>query len=325
MAWSDGTYKATGCLYDTIEITGNTGLAAMGAEVAIQQGDFGEAAAEIVALTGQNVYTVEFRYNYGAEIVEHGVVTEEGKKITLKTLMGAEPGVLQWMTKEEVSAYEATKDPIDAMSHPYTEQPENPGKFLWLTGPPGLGKSTSAQLLARKAGYVYYEGDAFFFFKNPYIPVDAAEPSKAVVSQKSLRGEGLMERIAKVNRGSAEYQKMTQGQEYDRKILEDDFYGLICNDIKRERGRLGGDWVVAMAVDTRAWRDFIRSRLGPDLEFVVLEMDLEMIQNRVRSRHDNDEGAVQMLMVKFDVFLNSQYKKNLKLTFSLILEPCEAI
>merc|ERR1712013_413445 len=258
MAWSDGTYKATGCLYDTIEITGNTGLAAMGAEVAIQQGDFGEAAAEIVALTGQNVYTVEFRYNYGAEIVEHGVVTEDGKKITLKTLMGAEPGVLQWMTKEEVSAYEATKDPIDAVSHPYTEQPENPGKLLWLTGPPGLGKSTSAQLLARKAGYVYYEGDAFFFFKNPYIPVDAVEPSKAVVSQKSLRGEGLMERIAKVNRGS--------------------------------------DWVVAMAVDTRAWRDFIRSRLGPDLEFVVLEMDLEMIQNRVRSRHDNDEGAVQMLM-----------------------------
>ena len=40
-----------------------------------------------------------------------------------------------------------------------------------------------------------------------------------------------------------------------------------------------------------------RSRLGPDLEFVVLEMDLEMIKNRVRSRHDNDEGATQMLMV----------------------------
>jgi len=53
------------------------------------------------------------------------------------------------------------KDPIDAVSHPYKEQPENPGKFIWLTGPPGLGKSTSAQLLARKAGYVYYEGDCF--------------------------------------------------------------------------------------------------------------------------------------------------------------------
>ena len=57
----------------------------------------------------------------------------------------------------------------------------------------------------------------------------------------------------------------------------------------------------------------------------MLEMDLEMIQNRVRSRHDNDEGAVQMLMVKSDVYLNSPYKENLKLTFSLILEPCEAI
>ena len=168
MAWCDGTYRGTGCLYDTIEITGDTGLASMGAEVAIKQGDFGEAAPEIVALTGQKIYTVMMKYNYGAEMVEHGVVTDDGRKITVKTMMGNEPGVLELMTKEEVAAYEATKDPIDAVSHPYKEQPENPGKFIWLTGPPGLGKSTSAQLLARKAGYVYYEGDAFFFFKNPY-------------------------------------------------------------------------------------------------------------------------------------------------------------
>merc|ERR1719154_31806 len=123
-------------------------------------------------------------------------------------------GVLEWMTDEETVAFEAAKDPIDAPSHPYKEQPDNLGKFLWLTGAPGLGKSTTAQLLARKKGYVYYEGDCFFFFKNPYIPVDAQEPSKAQVFQKPLRGEGLNERMEIVNKGNAVYEKMMNGEEY---------------------------------------------------------------------------------------------------------------
>ena len=40
-----------------------------------------------------------------------------------------------------------------------------------------------------------------------------------------------------------------------------------------------------------------RSRLGPDLEFVVLDMDLEQQMARIRGRHDNDEAAVEMMKV----------------------------
>ena len=44
-------------------------------------------------------------------------------------------------------------DPISAPPGPYTVQPDVLGKFLLLTGGPGMGKSTTAQLLARNKGY----------------------------------------------------------------------------------------------------------------------------------------------------------------------------
>ena len=161
------------------------------------------------------------------------------------------------MTEEAAAAFNSAKDHLEAPSHPYKKQPDNLGNFIWMTGPPGLGKSTTAQLLARKAGYVYYEGDCFMFFKNPYIPVDAIEPSKAQVFQKPLRGDGLKERMDLVNNVNAESEIMMKGENYNKEVFEH-FYAALCDDIKRERARIGGDWVVATVIETRAWRDFVR-------------------------------------------------------------------
>ena len=35
------------------------------------------------------------------------------------------------------------------------------GRMIWMTGAPGMGKSTTAQILARNHGFVYYEADCF--------------------------------------------------------------------------------------------------------------------------------------------------------------------
>ena len=46
-----------------------------------------------------------------------------------------------------------TGDPIDdPPSRHYKIQPEYQGRLVWISGAPGLGKSTTAQLLARDHG-----------------------------------------------------------------------------------------------------------------------------------------------------------------------------
>ena len=56
----------------------------------------------------------------------------------------------------------------------YTLEPGKSGKLLFLTGPPGSGKSSVALELARNYGYKYYEGDCFFYHScNPYIPLNS--------------------------------------------------------------------------------------------------------------------------------------------------------
>eukprot|EP00091_Calanus_sinicus_P022987 TRINITY_DN7576_c0_g1_i3.p1 TRINITY_DN7576_c0_g1~~TRINITY_DN7576_c0_g1_i3.p1 ORF type:complete len:118 (+),score=36.63 TRINITY_DN7576_c0_g1_i3:244-597(+) len=74
-----------------------------------------------------------------------------------------------------------------------------------------------------------------------------------------------------------------------------EFYTAMCDDILSERKRIGGDWAIAGIAMNRELRDHIRSRLGPDLVFVILSMDKEEIRKRVKDRHHGDEHAVEMM------------------------------
>ena len=51
-----------------------------------------------------------------------------------------------------------------------------------------MGKSSSAQILARNHDYVYYEGDCFGAMKNPFLDLNVLDPSRAQIEQKSLKG-----------------------------------------------------------------------------------------------------------------------------------------
>ena len=55
-----------------------------------------------------------------------------------------------------------------------------------------MGKSTSAQYLAKDHGFVYYEADAFGLLQNPFNNLESDNPSLATSSQRVLRGELLV-------------------------------------------------------------------------------------------------------------------------------------
>jgi hypothetical protein len=226
-------------------------------EVGIKLGDFGEADPEIYKTTGQNSYNIEFIYTFGKDFIEPGVVSEDGFKITTKGIMGVT--VLEWMSEKEAEAFEADADgdPIKAPPGPYKIQPDYLGKFLWITGAPGLGKSTSAQLLSKNYGYVYYEGDCFERCQNPYIPADVTNPTMAVFSQKPLKGEGLDTRMQHCKKAVGMFMEIFNGKEFDLEVAKE-FYSCMCDDILSERKRIGGDWVIAFIAFTRNLRDHIR-------------------------------------------------------------------
>ena len=205
------------------------------------------------------------------------------------------------ITEEEYDALKEYGDPSDAPSNHYAMQPYVEGKLLWVSGAPGLGKSTIGLLLSRTAGYVYYEGDTFRQHLNPYIPPDVEEPSLATVKQIPLK-DVPKERIDAVNNGTLDFDRLVKGEEYNIKNVES-YYTWLCKDIKKEKKRIGGNWVVASAVPTRHLRDHIKNELGNGVIFIVLNMAKEDQMKRLLSRHGNEEsGLAKVLNNMFDKF-----------------------
>ena len=100
--------------------------------------------------------------------------------------------------------------------------------------------------------------------KNPYIPLDVENPSLAQRGQKNLSGEGLGERKKVIREGSEIFMKMFKGEEFLLDDSEDSekvkkFFQHMCDDVKRERKRIGGDWAIASAIGmNKDWRQYIR-------------------------------------------------------------------
>merc|ERR1711953_673097 len=185
-------------------------------------------------------------------------------------------------------------DPITGPPGPYKEQPGVGGRLVFITGPPGSGKSTSAQLLAREKGFVYYEVDCFWFVKNPYVPIDVAEPTMAMESQRDLVGEGRKERKEAAEKYEAAQAKEELTDEEEKDIEK--CHQLLCQDITAERRRLGGDWAVAGFLNGKRERDLVRRFLGSDLVIVMLRLPESVIMERLVKRHGDDEDTLNYVL-----------------------------
>ena len=166
-----------------------------------------------------------------------------------------------------------------------------------------MGKSTSAQLLARDAGYVYYEADCFTQLKNPYIPLDTDNPSMAQVRQKPLRGPGAAERKGLYSLANDCFGAIMAGQQYDKAAFLT-VYEAMAEDIRRERARIGGDWAVANVVISREIRDRMRWAVltldtGPCCHVWSLQGDprspagIHPPEYALRGQEEEDRGETQ--------------------------------
>ena len=131
--------------------------------------------------------------NYNVEILlwngmmrTLGIVSEDGKTIYGWGMWNTLEHI-EWQSDEDLKKLADERDPVEAPSCSYPIQPDNQGKLIWLSGPPGAGKSTTAQLMGREAGYVYFEADCTMNACNPFVPTDVENPTLAAFQQKPLK------------------------------------------------------------------------------------------------------------------------------------------
>ena len=159
-----------------------------------------------------------------------------------------------------------------------------------------MGKSTSAQIFGRDHGYVYYEADCFGSIRNPFVPLEAEDPSMAQFKQKNLRGPGLEERKAAIDQSKDTWTNCLSGKEYDADQMNE-YYRHMALDIAGQKERIGGHWAVASILVSKRVRSYLRSVLGPDLVILCLTMSDSERRQRILQRHAGDTNSADWMDV----------------------------
>ena len=269
-------------------------------------GSFQECSEEIKKLSKATHFNVKMVAMDG-KLTSNMVLAEDGKNLVCTAIFSEGVMTAKWVSKDELKKIADKRESCLSPSTMYKIQPNVQGKLLFLSGPPGSGKSVSGLLLAQTANYVYYEADCFINLQNPYLPLDVKEPSIAVPHQAPLKDFPL-DTVKNVANAIKILQDFSEGKGFDKEKGAD-FCKDLANHVKQEKQRIGGlSWVVAMAVPYRWLREYIRSIIGPDCIFVVLSLSEATQVKRVEHRYASFDEDMKKMMLDMTIGMANYYE-----------------
>ena len=153
----------------------------------LEYGEFGPAPSELTELFGIQNFNLRLKTK---KFTIRLILNDEGTRYCAEKKIATQKNfhIREWANNETLKEFMESRDPADAPVCQYAKKlPDKLGKIIWFSGPPGAGKSTTAQLMGRKHGYVYYEGDCYNSMTNPFLDLNVDNPSVAQSDQPPLK------------------------------------------------------------------------------------------------------------------------------------------
>ena len=121
----------------------------------LEYGDFGPAPPELAELSGIQNFNLRLETK---AFKRRLILNDEGTRYYAEKMIATQKNfkIREWANDEKLNEFKESRDSADEPICQYAKfQPDKLGKIVWFSGPPGAGKSTTAQLMGRKNGYIY--------------------------------------------------------------------------------------------------------------------------------------------------------------------------